>query len=128
MKIALDEIIMSTFKMNGKLKFNGHEYLIDFSLSGDMVWLHIERGLLGPLSNFPCYCCEIERSDLSKNNSETCKSLMRTLAKSEICIKKKKLRIKKATCILQFIFLLILIKFILIHYMNTYAYQTICSK
>ena len=89
MKIALDEIVMSTFKMNGKLKFNGHEYLIDFSLSGDMVWLHIERGLLGPLSNFPCYCCEIERSDLSKNNSETCKSLMRTLAKSEICIKKK---------------------------------------
>ena len=66
MVIALSELTENMLIFNAY----GQNYLIDWHLSGDMVWMKTERGLNGCNSKFPCFTCEIPRTEFFKDNNE----------------------------------------------------------
>lgn len=84
MNEALAEISMSTSKINNELiKINDKDYTIELSLGGDMVWINVERGLIGCAGKFPCFLCTLDREDFHQSNSTRFKKLMRTLKESK---------------------------------------------
>ncbi len=84
MKEALAEISKSTSTINNeKIKINDKNYIIELSLGGDMVWINVERGLVGCAGKFPCFLCTLDRQDFHQSNSTKCKKLMRTLEESK---------------------------------------------
>jgi hypothetical protein len=84
MSEALAEISISTYKINNEfIKINDKDYRIELSLSGDMVWINVERGLIGCAGKFPCFLCTLDRQEFHQSNSKRCKKLMRTLKESE---------------------------------------------
>ena len=53
MIVALNELTENMRIFNSY----GHNYIIDWHLSGDMVWMKTERGLNGCNLKFPCFKC-----------------------------------------------------------------------
>lgn len=66
MSVALKEI-SETLKNFKTTSINGVEYILKFSLGGDMAWIRTERGLNGCNSKFPCFKCLIPQNEFYKD-------------------------------------------------------------
>lgn len=64
------EDISNRLKIFNEACLNEKNYIIDWLLSGDMVWHRTERGLDSVNSNFPCYLCRLKKHEFHKINKD----------------------------------------------------------
>lgn len=89
MSEALKEIVQY-LRSKTKVSLNNNDYIIDWHLSGDMVWHRTERGLDGVNSNHPCYKCRLKKDQFDKINNKQSQNVLRSVDESKIFLELKK--------------------------------------
>jgi hypothetical protein len=90
LSLALNKISTEMESMNRKIIVNEKTYEIDWSIGGDMAWLKVERGLNNCNSKNPCVHCTIPKKDFYKDNKAVINENLRSVAQTELNLKKTK--------------------------------------
>ena len=75
--------------MDRKININEDELQIEWSLGGDMAFIHLERGLVACHSNHPCHLCRYSKLEFHKNDLKVIASKRRTLEECRDFLAKK---------------------------------------
>ena len=77
-------------QMNNQIEVLDTVYQVEWSLGGDMAFIHHERGLNGCNSNNPCHLCRLEKKDFCINDPKIINSKLRSVEECRSFLKKKK--------------------------------------